>query len=71
MPGIAARHPSARLMRAGHMPVVEVHDADLALPLGMAEQDRRPPSGSRRPPCPRRPSAGSGVRKPKPFHIPQ
>ena len=36
MPAIAARLPSARLLRERHMSVVEVGDADLALLLGMA-----------------------------------
>jgi hypothetical protein len=37
MPVIAARLPSARLRREGHMAVVELRDADLALMLGMAQ----------------------------------
>ena len=37
MPVVAARLPSARLLREGDMSVVEVDDADLALLVGMAE----------------------------------
>ncbi len=38
MPVVAGRLPSVRLRREGHVSVVEVDDADLALLLGMAAE---------------------------------